>query len=117
MTNGHIDVARLIADLQDKRRALQASLDAVELLLVNVQRVYPTGVVAPVNGGPSSAAERRLMLLERLEATAAGLTMKELQAQTPLMAAAARRNALHTLKTRGQIKHVGKKWVARQASR
>jgi len=113
MNNGHVDVARLIADLQDKRRTLQASLDAVELLLVNVQRVYPMGAAAAANGAHSPAAARRAVLLELLGATAAGLTMKELQAQTPLMAAAARRNALHVLKIGGRIKHVGKKWIAR----
>jgi hypothetical protein len=102
-------VTALIADLHAKRRALQASIDAVDLVLENLARVYPAA--APPGAVGSAAAARRAELLELLRARG-GLTMPELRAVTPRMPAPARRNALQVLKVHGAIKRVHRKWVA-----
>lgn len=119
-----------IAALRQERVPLAARLDAVDLAIDNLCRVYglhgtpqPLPIerrnkpeqrartTRPVVGEPSEAAVRRDVLLTLIEKAEHGLTAADMRKATPKMEAHDRGNALNALKQAGKVKRAGNTWV------
>lgn len=114
-------IADLLADLRVERMALMAKLDAVDLVLDNLARVYdvPAPIARPARtvrveqqGEDSDAAGRRATILAFIQGNAGATTLGALRAHTKKMDPKARGNALQQLKLTGRIQRKGNAWVA-----
>lgn len=113
-------ITDLLADLRIERMALMAKLDAVDLVLDNLARVYdvpPTArpartVRVQQQGEDSDAAGRRATILAFIQGNAGATTLGALRAHTKKMDPKARGNALQQLKLTGRIQRKGNAWVA-----
>ncbi len=119
-------VIETINALRAERPPLGARLDAIDLALDNLVRVWPPTLTraaptrkkaAPpqpirlVAGDSSAASHRRDVLLAAIGKSDAGLTLAELRKQTPKMDGKDRSNALQQLKAAKQIRRAGNAWV------
>lgn len=125
-------VTDTIALLREERVPLAARLDAIDLAIDNLTRLYGIhGAPQPLpfrpekSGGggkrrianrgrvphDNAAQQRRDRILAVLGKTEGGVTIAELRRQTPKMALKDRSNALSILKTKGEIRRSGKLWV------
>jgi hypothetical protein len=132
-------VTEALAALREARAPLAARLDAIDLAIDNVARVWgvngaaasPAAVKARRRAGTKrqgapvkratkaravkvaggAAAERRSTLLALIEKADVGLTHADLCTRTPKMDGVGRRNALNTLRVAGQIRRAGNTWV------
>ncbi len=115
-------VLETMAQLQAARGPLSAQLDAIDLALENLRRVWPVRagpatasrvtrrrlrVVAP----DSAAAQRRGLLLTAITDATAGLTGSQLRRQFPTISSKDQSNALQKLKAAKQIRRSGQAWV------
>jgi hypothetical protein len=119
-----------VAALRQERIPLAARLDAIDLAIESLSRVYGIngtpqplpfvaavakprkGKKAPVAPDSSDASERRDVLLALIAKSAVGLTGPELKKSTPKMGDKDRSNTIQQLKARGQIKRAGNTWIA-----
>jgi hypothetical protein len=119
----------LTAILRQTRAGVQARLDAIDLVLENLQRLGPIGVVdgaleRPQRGrrrrsdrsvkprsSDSAAEERRQQLHQAIAKAPHGLTVADLRKAFPKMDGKARSNALHYLKHAGYVSRRGNSWV------
>lgn len=77
------------------------------------RRAITRSVVTPVSASESTdAGARRELLRGLIGKSDVGLTTGELRARGPKMSDSDRRNALQTLKSKGEIKRAGNAWVA-----
>jgi hypothetical protein len=118
-------VAGVMAELRTERAACSARLDALDLAIENLQRVFALDEPEPLAlvrskktpghrkavQGDTEAAGRRAELLRVIAASPVGVTIGELRKKTPKMDGADRSNALTKLKLRGEIKRQGNAWV------
>lgn len=74
--------------------------------------VKPRGGVSVAASESTEAASRRELLRGAIAKAEVGLTTGELRARGPKMSDVERRNALQTLKVKGEIKRAGNAWVA-----
>lgn len=122
-------VTNTIAAMRAERGPLAARLDAIDLAIENLSRVYglhgspqpaplkavravrraPRQTRAPSDGGAASA--RRDEILTIIGRAAVGSTAADIRKQTPKMDSKARSNALSILKATGRIKRAGNTWV------
>jgi len=124
-------VTDTITALRGERTPLAARLDAIDLAIDNLSRVYglhgtpqPLPLEPRAKGGPklvrrakagsddSEAAARRDVLLTAIGRSEFGLTLAELRKHTPKMDGKDRSNALQALKALGKIRRVGNTWKA-----
>lgn len=121
-------IASVLADLRSERLAVAARLDAIDLALDNLGRVYgePVRAVKDKPSKPSKpqavkrfssvtsldADTRRDQLLTVIKKFDVGVTMAELRKALPNMDGKARSNALQNLKTSGAIRRAGNTWKA-----
>lgn len=113
MKTPHQAIIDTIDALRQERAPLAARLDAIDLAVENLSRVYG------INGTPQAlpleeddAITRRDSLLRLIRGAARGLTLPELRKATPAMAGKDRSNALQVLKAAKQIKRVKNAWKA-----
>lgn len=116
-----------IAALRQERTPLAARLDAIDLAIDNLSRVYGLhGIPQPLplerrrkvrrqhpkrpNDSPG-AEQRREQLLAVIGRVDAGVTLGVLRKQTPQMDGKERSNALQQLRTAGKIRRVGNTWT------
>jgi hypothetical protein len=94
-----------LAALQTERAPLAARLDAIDLAMDNLRRVYaaPAVTEAKPHGG------RRKALISR---SSSGVTVRELRQGLPHIQGKARSNALSKLKAAGLIRRTGRIWLA-----
>ena len=111
-----------ISALREERQRVSARLDAIDLSIENLGRVFPqttVGVAAPsrqVRVNKDSDAERRRdMVLATISRARAGLTGRQVRNGTPGLKSKELSNALQGLKARKQIRRSGKTWVATKA--
>lgn len=135
-------VTEVIAQLRAERTPLAARLDALDLAIDNLNRVYglsgtpqPEPLAQPkvrrqrvvrklvetpkpeaTLGRSVEAAARRDELLGLIAKSEYGLTAKELKKATPKMAEQDRSNALTALRMTGRIKRQGNVWAAQHAA-
>lgn len=123
-------VLDVIALLKAEQAPLTARLDAIELTIDNLNRVWglhgtpqplpltierPAKVrkvkslAAAVEG--SEAVVRRALLLGLIEKSGTGLTLAEIRKHTPELDNHTRANALNTLRVKGHIRRAGNAWV------
>ncbi len=119
-----------IAALKSERGPLASRLDAIDLAIENLSRVYgihgkpqplPLHVerrksrrVWPVKGKPENdtvAVERCDLLLAIIGKAENGATIADLRKATPKMEGKDRSNSLYTLKAKGKIRRAGNTWV------
>ncbi len=108
-------VTDTIAALRAERSPLTARLDAIDLVLENLTRVWPVDDGGEKSGGGGAAA-RRDELLAVITQHAGGCTLKDLRQAAPPMRWTDRSNALATLKRDKQIRRVGTKWISTRRS-
>lgn len=130
-------ITETIAALRAERGPLAARLDAIDLAIENLSRVYgiagrpqalplqerrkrprrltlaPDGEKA---GRSAEANARRDQIVAALERAAHGLTIKELRKATPKMEDKDRSNSLSVLRVQGKIKRAGNAWVVARAA-
>jgi len=111
-----------ISALREERQRVSARLDAIELSIENLGRVFPettVGVAAPSRqvrvSKDSDAERRREMVLATISRARAGLTGRQVRKGTPGLKSKELSNALQGLKARKQIRRSGKTWVAMKA--
>jgi hypothetical protein len=110
-------VLATIEALEAERAALGPRIDAIELALDNLRRIYLPPAPARPHGGarrakPGSAASRREALLLSIDGgPSSGVSLDELRRAHPKVNDAAIRNALQVLKKQGHIKRAGMLWV------
>lgn len=119
-----------IAGLRSERLPLASRLDAIDLAIDNLSRVYglhgtpqplpleaprkarkPAAVKLRAVRDTSGAEERRALLLSMIGKSDVGVTLAEIRKQTPKMDDKARTNALQLLRTAGKIKREGNAWT------
>lgn len=117
-------VASTITALRAQRQCLAAQLDAIDLALENLLRVWPERAVRKVSKPPktrlvrrrrvavndSGAVERRDRIVAALKGSAVGLRGRELL-KTAQCTGKELSNSLQILKAKGQIKRAGNAWV------
>jgi hypothetical protein len=108
-------VLATIETLEAERAALGPRIDAIELALDNLRRIYlPPAAPRPHGGArrakPGSAASRRDLMLEAIAGTQ-GISLGELRKRLPRVDDAALRNGVQVLKKQGRIRLAGKLWV------
>ena len=119
--------------LRAERAAVQARLDAIELALDNLTRIWEVapprrtqprkaprtvarrsvvrrGPVGVVKGHPDDV-QRREMLLSVIGRSEVGCTIADLRKATPKMDGAARSRAIQQLKAQRLIRRAGNTWV------
>jgi hypothetical protein len=117
-----------IAALKAERGPLAARLDAIDLAVENLGRVYglsgrpqpmPTPKARPkatthkvAAKDDTAAAERREALLTFIAKQEQGATISDLRKHAPRMDGKDRSNALYVLKGLGKIKRAGNAWKA-----
>lgn len=107
-----------ITALRTERSAVAARLDAIDLALDNLRRLYPESTPAPARHqrrAPASEAAtlRRMAIMTAIRQSAdGGLTIRQLKAATSTMDGKARSNALMILKAAKQIRRVRGRWLA-----
>lgn len=131
-------VTDTIAALKAERGPLAARLDAIDLAIDNLSRVYglhgtpqplpltverrtkerrkpvtkPRAVAsATPEKGNSAAAERRDLILALIEKSDVGLTLAEIRKQTAKMDDKDRGNAIQGLRMQEKIRRAGNAWV------
>lgn len=122
-------VTDVIAALRAERGPLAARLDAIDLAIDNLSRVFGingTPQALPLEakperrkkprlklsgGGKNDAAQRRDLLLAIIGRSDVGVTISQLRKATPKMDGKDRSNAVQQLKAAGQIKRAGNSWV------
>jgi hypothetical protein len=130
-TNAPPSVVAIIAQLRAERSPLAARLDAIDLAIENLGRVYglhgqPQAQVSERRQQPErrekagirlvaedgNAVARREQLLTVIGKSPVGLTLSDLRKQTPKMDGKDRSIALQILKAKKQIKRAGNAWIA-----
>lgn len=115
-----VAVPKVVTDamvaLRAERGPLAARLDAIDLALDNLSRVWPTDTEPARRGrraekGDSKATQRREVVFEAIESSAAGLNGRALREQTSKMSGKDRSNAIQTLKAAHRIRRAGKVWT------
>lgn len=128
-------ITDVIVALRAERGPLAARLDAIDLAIDNLGRVYgmnstpPSRPIeerrkklrkvqpeAPTLGRSVEAIARRDLIVGLIRKSAHGLTGRELRLATPKMDEKGRSNALSILRAKGQIKRAGNVWVSEQAA-
>ena len=134
-------VTDTIAALRDERLPLAARLDAIDLAIDNLSRVYGlhgmpqalplerpdvarrkpgrpkrAPVAVPVTGRSAGAVARRDLIAGLIDRAPHGLTIAELKKATPKMDDKDRSNALTILRVSGRIERSGNSWVAKAAA-
>lgn len=132
-------VAETIAALRAERLPLAARLDAIDLAIDNLSRVYGLhGSPQPLPlerrqverckpralspravadaGIGSEASQRRDLILGLLTKAPHGLTIAELRKATPKMDDKDRSNALSVLRLSGKIARSGNAWLVKEAA-
>jgi hypothetical protein len=120
-------VTDTIAALRQERVPLASRLDAIDLTIDNLSRVYGLhGTPQPLplaerkprlvakgkrEDASGEAVERRALLLKVIGDSQVGLTLSDLRKRTPKMDGKARSNALQILKADGAIRRAGNTWV------
>lgn len=106
-------VRATIAALHAERAPLAARLDAIELAVDNLRRMWPEpGAEKNGGGGGRNLAEhRRDVLVSLIGSAPEGCTPRALAAATPTMKSGDRSNALQKLKAGKQIRKHGQVWV------
>lgn len=125
-------VLETIATLKAERGPLASRLDAIDLAIDNLSRVYGlhgTPQPLPLERRPTerragrtpkivkgakvtgSAIERREVVLTAIAKSEVGLTLEGLRKITPTMDSKDRSNAIQILKADGKIKRSGNTWV------
>lgn len=121
-------VTEVVAALRAERVPLAARLDAIDLAIDNLCRVFgingaaqplpleaperrkkPRLVRAAPDGGEAEA--RRQVLLTVLGRAPVGMTASELRKATPKMESQDRANALTVLKAKKLVKRAGNTWI------
>lgn len=120
-------IADTLAALSAERQPLQARMDALDLAIDNLRRLWPVQAgrqkaqktakskppkeprIRPETG--TAAAIRRELLLSLIGKAPVGLSAGELRKQTPKMDTKDRGNALQLLKLAGSIRRAGNAWV------
>lgn len=115
-------ITETLKTLREERGPLAARLDAIDLAIDNLSRVYGiNGAAQPLpfkvhrasavketNG--TEAATRRDLLFTVIAKSEVGLTLAELRKATPKMDGKDRSNALQILKADGKIQRKGNAW-------
>lgn len=125
-----------LAAMGAERVIVSARLDAIDLAIANLSRVYglngaphaegsaepqrrkyqrripDAGPKAVASGDTSDAEERRGLFFKAINQSSAGLTIAELKKQFPKVSPKDRSNALTILKAKGQIRRAGNAWQA-----
>lgn len=119
-------VSETIAALRTERTPLAARLDAIDLAIENLSRVYglhgtpqpvplskaPHGRVKPETEPRNTEAQaRRDIILALIGKAEYGLTAADLRKGTAKMADKDRSNALSVLRMSGKIKRAGNTWT------
>lgn len=124
-------VIETLATLRSERSPLAGRLDAIDLAIENLSRVWGLGGQAQAtipfvrhaplekaskpNGSVASdtseASARRSVLSDFIRRSESGMTTAELRKHTPKMDPKDRQNALTTLKAKGEIRRVGNMWI------
>lgn len=117
-------VVEVIEQLRQERMPLADRVDAIDLAIENLQRIWgvhgdqPTlafeqksRVLAKSTNQTSTAQERQDVLLTLLSKAEHGLTLMDLRGLTPKMSGKDRSNALQRLKALGHIKRSRKLWL------
>ena len=129
MTSAPKAITDTIAALKAERGPLASRLDAIDLAIENLSRVYGlSGIPQPAplrierravkqakgstKGGDSAAVERCEALLTLIRKAENGATIADLRKATPKMEGKDRSNSLHVLKAKGRIRRAGNTWVA-----
>lgn len=123
-------VALVVMDLRAERAGVAARLDAIDLALANLARVYnengatqtpsttrarkasPRRAVTARRGVEAEVTERDSLLLKAIRESAHGRTAGELRRATPNMLNKDRANRLQILKRAGAITRSGNAWIA-----
>lgn len=127
-------VTETIAALQAERMPLASRIDAIDLAIDNLSRIYGLhGSPQPLpldgrsvkeqqnprviqrakvdRGRGSDADQRREDIYRLISLSPVGLTAADLKKQMPKLDTATRSNALYKLKTDGRIRRAGNTWV------
>lgn len=126
-------VVDCIAAMREERVPLAARLDAIDLAIDNLSRVWglhgipqplpmerrekppkaakPTKLHRVDPSDDSGAASRRDLILTTIVRSEVGMTIGELRRALPKIDGKDRSNALYKLKADGAIKRVGNAWV------
>lgn len=107
-------VQDVIDGLHKERLPLASRIDAIDLSLENLRRVWPDDGFEEVSIPPGrrETGSRRATLLVLIGKSAKGLTAGELRAKTPAMSNKERGNDLQRLKAAKEIRRVRGRWVA-----
>lgn len=120
-------VADIIFALRQERIPLASRLDAIDLAIDNLNRVYGIHGEQPAlverrrekkarkprtEDGNTAAMERRTLLLSVIRKAPHGVTALDLKRATPNMDPKDRANALSVLKAKGEVKRAGNTWLA-----
>ena len=112
----------ILTALRAERHLRQAQLDAIDLAIENLQRVWPEAPPtrktrpskrqARAAGDSSEAETRRQTVLALITKAENGATIADLRRWTPRMGAKDRSNAIQQLKAQKKIQRAGNAWKA-----